>query len=315
MRAAAAHLRVAVVVWLAPFAAIAHEGPEHEIEELTGQMNKTGVTAELLSERAAEYRVLGRLPEATKDMERAAALAPRSVVVQRELARVLFLGGRAADAMATVARGLALKPEEPADIASLRMLRAEILLSQNENTKALEDCDAALKLHRQNPGWYLMRSEIQRRLKAHRERVAGLDEGIAETGAGVLGIERVEALLDDGQSAAALKIIEPELQDSRIKSSWLIRRARAFIGLGKIAEAGADLKLALEEIGARLNPKTPDAALLLDKAQAHQLLGDKKEALRAYEMARDRGAADGVNEKIKLLEEPKQPVPTPPAKP
>jgi predicted Zn-dependent protease len=257
MRPAAVHLWLAALGCIAPFAAIAHEGPEHEIEELTERMNKTGVTADLLSERAVEYRVLGKIPEATKDLERAAALAPGSVGIQRELARVLFLGGKPSDAMATVARGLALKTEEPADIASLRMLRAEILLSQNENRKALEDCDAALKLHRQNPEWYLMRSDIQRRLKAHKERVAGLDEGIAETGAGVLGIERVEALIDAGQFAAALKVIEPELQDSRIKSSWLIRRARAFNGLGKTSEAGADLKVALEEIGARLNPKRP----------------------------------------------------------
>lgn len=256
MRPAAVHLWLAALGCIAPFAAIAHEGPEHEIEELTERMNKTGVTADLLSERAVEYRVLGKIPEATKDLERSLRLL-RDRWGSSANSRAFFLGGKPSDAMATVARGLALKTEEPADIASLRMLRAEILLSQNENRKALEDCDAALKLHRQNPEWYLMRSDIQRRLKAHKERVAGLDEGIAETGAGVLGIERVEALIDAGQFAAALKVIEPELQDSRIKSSWLIRRARAFNGLGKTSEAGADLKVALEEIGARLNLKRP----------------------------------------------------------
>lgn len=317
MRTTAAHLRLAALLCCAPVAAPAHEGPEHEIEELTGRMQRHGESADLLTERAIEYRVLGKLPEATKDLERAAALAPDSIAIHRELGRVLFLGGKAGDAIATITRGLTLRTDEPADPASLRMLRAEIFRSQNENKKALEDCDAALRLHRQNPEWYLLRSDIQRRLKMHKERLAGIEEGIRETGAGILEIERVEALIDAGQFAPALAVIESELKDSRIKSSWLIRRARVRIGLGKRTEAEGDLKDALEEIATRLNPKTPDAPLLLDKALAHELLGEKKEALRAYEEARDKGAADAVNDRIRPLQEPAPtaPEPAPPAKP
>jgi len=305
MRTTATHLRlVALLCCATPFALAAHEGPEHEIEELTERMKKHGESAELLTERAVEYRVLGKLPEATKDLERAAALDPDSIAIQRELARVLFLGGKASEAIATVTRGLTLKTDEPTDPASLRILRAEILRSQNENKKALEDCDAALRVHKQNPEWYLLRSDLQKRLKAHKERLAGLADGIRETGAGVLEIERVEAWIDAGQFNAALISIESELADSRIKSSWLIRRARARLGLGKKAEAEEDLKNALLEIATRLNPKTPDIPLLLDKALAHELLGEKRDALRAYEEARDKGAPESVNEKIKPLEEP-----------
>ena len=291
--------------------AVAHEGPEHEIEELTARMQKNGESADLLTERAVEYRVLGKLAEATKDLERAAVLDPRSIAIHRELGRVLFLGGKAGDAIVTITRGLTLKSDEPADIASLRMLRAEIFRAQNDHKKALEDCDAALQLHRQNPEWYLLRSDIQRRLKMHKERMAGIEEGIRQTGAGILEIERVEALLDAGQFAAALPIIETELADSRVKSSWLIRRARAEFGLGKKSEAEKDLKDALEEIATRLNPKTPDVPLLLDKALAHELLGERKDAVRAYEEARDKGPGDTLNEKIKSLQEPAPPAPKP----
>src|SRR6187402_1504015 len=91
--------------------ALAHEGPEHEIEELTERMKKNGETAELLTERAVEYRVLGKLAEATKDLERAAALDPTSLPTRRELARVLFLDGKADDALAEVARALKLEAE------------------------------------------------------------------------------------------------------------------------------------------------------------------------------------------------------------
>ena len=304
MRAPFTHFWCAAVLsCAAPLHVAGHEGPEAEIEELTERMKISGETANLLTERAIEYRVLGKLPEATKDLERAAVLDPKSIPIHRELGRVQFLGGKAGDAVATVTRGLTLKTDEPADLASLRMLRAEILRSQNDDKPALEDCDAALRLHRQNPEWYLLRSDLQRRLKLHKERLAGLDDGIKATGAGVLAIERVEALLDGAQFAAALTVIEPELADWRIKSSWLIRRARARLGLGKKPEAEDDLKAALKEIGTRLNPKVPDVPLLLDKALALELLGEKKDALRAYEEARDKGAADGVNEKIKALHE------------
>ena len=312
MRAHAANLWLAAVLCcVVPFRAAAHEGPEHEIEELTERMQKNGETAGLLTERAIEYRVLGKLAEATKDLERAAVLAPNSIAIHRELGRVQFLGGKANDAIATATRGLALKTDDPADLASLRMLRAEIYRSQNDDKKALEDCDAALRLHRQNPEWYLFRSDLQRRLKMSKERLAGLDEGIRETGAGLLEIERVEAWIDGGQFGAALPVVERELADSRIKSSWLIRRARVLLGLGKKAEAEKDLRDALAEIGTRLNPKTPDLPLLLDKAAAYDLLGEKKEAIRTYEQARDKGGGDRANEKIKALDEPAPPAPAP----
>lgn len=291
-------------------AAFAHEGPEHEIEELTERMKKHGESAELLTERAVEYRVLGKFAEAAKDLERAVALDADSLQTRRELARVLFLSGKAADAVGEIGRALKLESDEPADTASLYILRAEILRSQNDNKKALEDCNAGLKIHTQNPEWYLLRSDVQRRLKDHKERIAGLEEGIAQTGAGVLEIERVEAMLDAGQSAAALKVIEAELAESRLKSSWLIRRARAYFAIGKKSEAETDLKDALEEIGERLNTKTPDVPLLLDKALALELLGEKREALRAYQEARDKGALEAVNEKIKALDPmPQAPVP------
>ena len=294
---------------LAPFYANAHEGPEHEIEEITARMKQRGESADLLTERAVEYRVLGKLAEAVGDLERAAVLEPRSIAIRRELGRALFLSGKTNEALSAATLGLTLKTDEPAELASLRMLRAEILRSQNDNRKAIEDCDAALRLHKGNPEWYLLRSDVQRRLKMHKERVAGLDEGIKETGAGILEIERVEAMLDAGQSNASLAIIERELAESRIKSSWLIRRARALLALGNTAAAGDNLRSALEEIGKRLNPKSPDVPLLMDKATALELLGEKKEALRAYEEARDKGAGDTLNEKIKSLQDSMRPAP------
>ena len=72
---------------------------------------------------------------------------------------------------------------------------------------------------------------------------------------------------------------------------------------GRQDQAVEDLKAALVEIATRLNPKTPDLPLLLDKARALEMLGDTRDALEAYKNARDKGADDLVRDKIKSLEE------------
>jgi tetratricopeptide (TPR) repeat protein len=279
----------------------AHEGPEHEIEELTALLAQRGESPELLVERAVEYGILGRHPEAKRDLERAIQLDPASLPALRELARLQFRLGQADEALPTVTRALALPIAERVDRGSLLVLRAEIRRSQGLLRPALEDCDAALRLHGENPEWYLLRSDLQRRLKLHRRRLAELAEGIRRTGAGVLEIERVEALLDAGRYRAALERIEPELASSRVRCRWLVRRGRARIGLGRRTEGEADLRGALMEIANLLDPVRPDASLLLDQARALLLLGDREGARGALESARARGDDPSVVERIEAL--------------
>lgn len=278
----------------------AHEGPEHEIEELTELLAK-GETADLLLQRAIEYRVLGKNTEAAADLERAAQLDAASLLLQRELGRVYFALGKTNEAVDLLTLALKSRTEQPTELASLRALRAEFLSARNENKKALEDCEAAIRLQLSNVEWYLLRSDLQRRLKQPKERITGLEQGITETGAGILETERVEAWLDDQQFAVALPRIEAELASSRIRGSWLIRRARARQGLGDSAGAHTDLEAALLEIGRRISTTSADPTLLTERAQAHELLGAKEEARGYYEQARDAGADEWVKDKIKSL--------------
>src|SRR5688572_33249939 len=97
------------------FQLAAHEGPEHEIEVLTEKMKNSGESAELLADRAVEYRLLGKLPEAIKDLERAVVLDPESIVIHRALAHALYLNDKADDALATISRGLRGNSEEPTE--------------------------------------------------------------------------------------------------------------------------------------------------------------------------------------------------------
>ncbi len=278
----------------------AHEGPEHEIEELTELISK-GETADLLLQRAIEYRVLGRNNEAERDLEQAARLDPASLLIPCELGRVYFTLGKTNEAVDLVSEALKTKTEELTTLGALWALRAEFLGARSENKKALEDCEAAIRTQLSNLEWYLLRSDLHRRLNLKKERIAGLDQGIQETGAGILEIERIEALLDDRQFQAALPAIERELRSSRVRSSWLIRRARARLGLGEQESAKVDLENALKEIGKRTAGVAADATLLTERALAHELLGENEAARAYYEQARDGGAEEGVQEKIKAL--------------
>lgn len=278
----------------------AHEGPEHEIEELT-ELLSHGETADLLLQRAIEYRVLGKINEAAHDLEKAVRLGPEMLFIHRELGRAYFSLGKTNEAIDTITHALKLKSEEPTDTAALYAARAEMLKARSDFKKALEDCDHAIKLHRQNVDWYMLRSDLHERLKQPKERLEGIRDGIRETGSGVLELEFIEALLDDKQYHEALKKIEPELKSSRIQSSWLVRRARAYLGLGKKEEAKLDLEAALAEMAPRINPSAPDVTLLTERAQAHEMLHDRDAAKHWYELARDAGAEDWVKEKLKAI--------------
>jgi tetratricopeptide (TPR) repeat protein len=270
---------------------LAHDGPEHEIEELTERIKKEGESEDLLLQRAIEYKVLEKNAEAAKDLERALHLNPDSAAAQRELARTYFALGKTNEALDAAGRGIK-NAAEGAERASIRIVRAEILRERKEHQKALEDTEKAINEHPGNVEWYLLRSQLHVALKQKKERVKGLEEGIQATGSGVLEAEWVDALIEDGQHQEALKKTEAELKESRLQSSWLIRRAKVRLALGQEADAKADLNTALEELNARMAGRGPEAELRADRGLVHDLLGNRENAKKDYEHARDKGVND-----------------------
>ena len=81
----------------------------------------------------------------------------------------------------------------------------------------------------------------------------------------------------------------------------MIRRARARLGLGEKESAKRDLESALREIVPRMAGATANATLLTERALAHELLGDNEAARVYYKQAREAGAEDWVQDKIKAL--------------
>lgn len=279
----------------------AHDGPEHEIEELTERLKKEGESADLLLQRAIEYNVLGKAAEAAKDLERALEFDANSVTAQRELSRTYFTLGKTNEALDTVNRALK-RPSEGSERGSLLIVRAEILRARSDNQKAFEDADRAIREHPDNVEWYLLRSQLQARLKLKKERIKGLADGVKETGSGVLETEWIEALIEDGQHARALEKIESELQSSRVQSSWLIRRAKVRLAAGRKEDARKDLEAALVELNHRIHATSPDPSLLADRGLAHELLSHREDAIKDYELARDKGLTDDwLRERLRAL--------------
>jgi tetratricopeptide (TPR) repeat protein len=281
--------------------ALAHDGPEHDIEELTQRIKEEGESADLLLQRAIEYSVIRKSAEAIKDLERALHFEPQAAPILRELSRAYLATGKTNEASDTIKR--AIKYAEPgAELGSAHMVQCEIRRARKDYAPALEAANLAIAEHPDSVEWYLTRSALQQQLGLKKERIKGLDEGFKHTGSGLLEGEWLDALIDGGKGDLALAKIQSELEDARIKSTWLLRRAKVRLATNKKEAAKADLEAALKELDTRLGRGAPDPLVLMDRGQVHELLGHKEEAKKDYESARDKGVGDEwLRERIRVV--------------
>jgi len=271
-----------LLVTLACPGAFAHDSPEHEIEALTQRMALSGRTADLLARRATEWRALGKLENAAADLRAALTLSTNSTALWCELASVLMLRGAHSEALQAANHAITLAPAAT-EQAPLRMFRAEVHENAGQYEAGLADCSFAFAHDAPMPDWYLTRARLQTRCGLFAESVRGLKEGFDKTGSVVLEIEWIEAMIDAGQTAAALGRIEPHLKRARWQGSWLVRRARAQIA-GE--EAKNDLRNALAEFERRIKPDRPEATLIAERGLAHALLGERTAASKDLALSR-----------------------------
>src|SRR5882762_2685471 len=277
----------------------AHDSPEHEIEALTSRMSKVGKSASLLMRRATEFKALGELDKAAKDLTEAISLEPKSPAAYAELGRVQFAQGKLAEASDNATRSLTLM-EDSGERGAVFLLRAQVQAARGRTAEALADCELADR--RDDLDWYLTRSQILRELGKFDTRVAGLKEGFARNGSIVLEIEWIEAMIDAGQYRPALEMIDQHLNQLRLRSSWLLRRARALKALK--VDFQADVKAALAELERRIRPDNPEPTLLLDRAAAFALLGDEKAAREDLKAAQKHGMPASSCARVESLLKP-----------
>ncbi len=266
----------------------AHESPDEKARRLSAEIARRGGTPELLCRRATELRVYGRTDAAVADLHAALRLDPTYVPALIDLARIETARSRTTEALAAVNHALdhapaAVRPE-------LLMIRAELFEAKRDRPAALRDCDEAISSAEPAEDWFLARARIQLALGRQDDAARGLSEGFRRNGSAVLETEWVECLIDAGKPAAALPVIERNLAEVRLKSSWLIRRARANLSAGKAPTARPDLLEALDEIETRLSPTRPDLTLLAERGLARALLGNTEAARADLERVRRAGA-------------------------
>ncbi|MBV8678095.1 MAG: tetratricopeptide repeat protein, partial [Planctomycetaceae bacterium] len=165
--------------------------------------------------RAVLLSALGRHGEAEAEASRAVALAPLSAPASETRARVRHRRGDRPGALADVAQGLALEPDD----ARLRALGASLALEAGDPGAALDECDRASS--------------------------AG-----APVSAGLEAL-RARALMALGRPEAALDAWSRALGDDPEDARALLGRARAFTQLGLWDQALADLERAADDAGER----------------------------------------------------------------
>ena len=257
----------------------AHDSPEHTIHALTGRIEQQSSPI-LLVQRATEWQALNRLAEAKQDLKAALALDPQFVPAQLELCEVQLALGNFHPALAFSQECLASETLTQRERAAFQFLRAQLFERAGSLEKALAASHQAMLLPDPPVDWPLLRSQLQARLGQHQERIEQIHRAWQQNGSFALQTEWIEALLDGRRWAEALSVIEPQLTRSKWQSSWLIRRARAYLGQGQESAAKEDLRRAVAEINQRLDLTRPDLTLLADRARAHQLLGQSDLANR-----------------------------------
>lgn len=282
----------AVLVFGLVATASAHHNTEEMIRQFTAQIEAKGDAAapELYYRRATEYRVLRLLDQAQADLEKAIAIAPEFVVAHEDLGRIYQQRSEHQKAIASLARAIAAATTDREKAASLAV-RAEILAAAGKPKQALADCEAALATYKRGAvDWFLLRSDLQEQLGIKEARLTGLAAGHRRTKSAVLYNAWVEALIENGDYDQARPIIEAKLAAARLKSSWLIRRAKLLQATQQDAAARADLLQAITELNTRINPQRPDVTLLVDRGVALTMLDDRSAAKHDLALAKKAGA-------------------------
>ena len=284
---------------------LAHHDTEEMIAIFTQRIESGEASAELYFRRAVEYRVLRQYAKAESDLQQALNIDPNYTVAHRELAHLL--AKRGAKKLAIQSARQAIRASGDINERSGAMiLLARLLGASGQPETALRHCRDAFTL---NPSgkveWYLLHAELLDSLDRKNERPKILAAGYKATHSIVLRNAWVDALLDAGRYSTALPVIEQELSESRLKSSWRLRYARAQIGLGRTTDANKTLTLCLVELATRIHPDRPDISLIAERGLAHALLGSTNAAHQDLEKARSAGADQWM---LAALEQALEPV-------
>jgi tetratricopeptide (TPR) repeat protein len=238
----------------------AHDGVVEQIAALSARIVQQPSNAELLVRRADLYRQEKKFGEGLTDLDRADRLNPALPTSRLTRARLLFDKGdwRPAEQSATE-----FLDRQPRNVEGL-LVRARARLRLGNASGAISDFTSALEV-RPDPDTYLERAGAQLNRKPPQVEAAlgGLDEGIARLGSIVtLQLEAIDLELRLRRYDAALARLDKVAAQAARKETWLARRGAILEQAGRLADARASYRAALDAVQASAGRRPPSRATL-----------------------------------------------------
>ena len=251
-----------------------HKDIHEVIATLTAEIAKAP-TADLYYRRATEHRAHQDTEKALADLRQALELAPENTTY---LTALIQLHQYKATALPHIEKYLSIA-NTPAQKYEATFLLAEHQHYQKQNREALKHTELLQQKHPEHStALDILHADILKALDRPSDAANILKQSWQRTHSIVIFNQWVDTALTAGQTTEVLPHIEHELENSRLRSSWLIRRARARLILDQKSQAESDLQEALAEINKRLNPNRPDLTLIADRGLIHALLGNQEAA-------------------------------------
>ena len=227
--------------------ATAHGELHARIERLSSRIESTPHDVELLFTRAELHRLHADPIAALLDLERASTLAPDHVELHAGRARTHLDRGALADAIAAADRWISLAPTD----LGARRVRALIHVARGDVDAADADYEAACVLPSPPPpDVWIERARMlaDATEAAEKERALQvIDRGIERLGPVVsLELEAITLERSAGRIEAALARIDAITDRVDRKEPWLARRGDVLADAGRIDEARAAYRTALD---------------------------------------------------------------------
>lgn len=292
-----------IVLILFSSSILAHEDPSNIIDTLTHQIEEATDDKELAKlyyKRSIEASAIRNSKLARADILKSVNLDPENFEYRLTLSRVVE--GPISD---ETVDELIKKAKNDQQKCAVYRVKAERLYSRKEYASANFYCDKAIAHDNQNDlSLTLFKSHLLWQLDKLLERVDFLTKSLEKNTSAVLINTWIDAHIDAGKGAVVKKIIIKEMNESRFKSSWLIRLSLC----EKSSAAKVYAQQAITEIKTRLNLERPDVTLLMDLSRAYAIKGDQQKAefyaARAKKLAHDEWAMNACHSGLTLCADP-----------
>ena len=227
----------------------AHEGLHEQIVAITAKIKRDPKNATLYLQRGELHRLHRDWSRATADYDRAARLQPGLTIIDLARGKMLFESHRLQQAKFVLDRFLQQQPNHVEGFIT----RARVLARIGARVQSARDFTQALTLApTPEPELYVERAQVLADDARYiEEALRGLDEGIDRLGP----LVTLQLLAIDLESRrknydAALARLDLIAAQSERKETWLVRRGEILKNAGRIEEARATFKAALDAIDA-----------------------------------------------------------------